>query len=113
MTPTLKVDACARITAGKPASAVAPAATPAVLRKPLRSVLARSVIPLSLLGCVVVEAAPGLSPEPSRDDHALQERRGRVAGLAEFFEHHFGDEHGRVEADEVQQRERPHRVAAT
>src|SRR5207244_4842431 len=47
-------------------------------------------------GGVGVEAAARLPPETARQHHALEERRRRIAGLAELLEHHLGDVHGRV-----------------
>ena len=44
--------------------------------------------------------------------HPLEQRRRREARLAELVEHDVGDGVRGVEADEVEQRERPHRVAA-
>src|SRR5438067_11039965 len=61
---------------------------------------------------VVVEAAARLAPVESGLDHSLEERRRGEAALAELVEHDLGDVVGRVESDEVEERERPHRVAA-
>src|SRR5215213_4352644 len=61
---------------------------------------------------VVVEASAGLAAVESGLDHALEERRRGEASLAELVEHDLGDVVGRVEPDEVEERERPHRVAA-
>src|SRR5690606_6114227 len=52
-----------------------------------------------------------LSPEVAELHHALQQRRRCEAGLAVFLEHDLGDAVERVDADEVAEGERPHRVA--
>ena len=59
-----------------------------------------------------VKPLPPLLPQVPGQDHALQQRRRREARLAELVEQDVGDEIGGVEADEVQQGERAHRVAA-
>src|SRR3990172_6653173 len=64
-TPTLKAGACARKTAGKPVSAVAPAAAPAVLRNVLRSV------PLPVRRSLITTPLSELSNELLGDDHTL------------------------------------------
>ena len=61
---------------------------------------------------VVVEALAALAAVEPRLDHPLQQRRRREALLAELVEHDVRDVVGRVEPHEVQQRERPHRMAA-
>src|SRR5436190_15190086 len=63
-----------------------------------------------LLARVVVEAAPGLAPVEPGGHHLAQRRRRGEAPLAVLVEHDVGDRLGRVEPDEVEQRERPHRV---
>src|SRR5207237_216503 len=63
--------------------------------------------PPSYLACVGVEAAARLPSEVTRDHHALEKRRRRVARLAELLEHHLGDVHRGVEPDEVQERTAP------
>src|SRR5882672_7839105 len=61
---------------------------------------------------VFVEAAARFSPHVPREHHPFQERRRGELGLAELLEHDVGDVVGRVKADEVEQRQRPHGVAA-
>src|SRR5215470_10892175 len=129
-TPILKAGACARSTAGKPTTALAPAAAPAVLRKALRSVrllisspfVCRCATALTsqvhgqhgsaMLRMIVVKPAAALAAEAARHDHALEEGRRGVARLAELLEHHLGHEHGGVETDQVQEREGAHGIAA-
>src|SRR5438067_1326520 len=60
---------------------------------------------------VVVEAHPALAAVPPRGQHLAQDRRLREALLPELLEHHVADRAQRVQADEVRQRQRPHRVA--
>src|SRR5438552_10390658 len=62
--------------------------------------------------CVRVEAAAGFAAELAGHHHSLEQRRRRVAGFAEFLEHHFGDVQRSVEADQIEQGERSHRIAA-
>src|SRR5687768_18596808 len=64
------------------------------------------------LRVVRVEALAGFASELSGHHHPLEQRRRRVARLAELLEHYFRHVHGRVEADEVEQRERSHGIAA-
>jgi len=45
-------------------------------------------------------------------DHAFEQRRRSVARLPKLLEHDVRHEHRRVESDEVEQRERAHRIAA-
>src|SRR5205085_11497990 len=61
---------------------------------------------------VVIEAAPCLAPVETGEDHTIEERRRGEAALAEFCEHDLGDVVGCVEADEIKERQRSHRVAA-
>src|SRR5579863_174050 len=61
---------------------------------------------------IIVEAATRLAPVPTGKNHALQQRRRREALLLEFIEHDVGDVIGCVQADEIEKRERPHRIAA-
>src|SRR3954447_26317479 len=63
-----------------------------------------------LLARVVVEPLAGLAPVPARGEHLAQGRRLGEAPLAELVEHHLADGAHRVEADEVGERQRPHRV---
>ena len=63
-------------------------------------------------GGVGVEAAPALPAEQPGGDHLLEDRRRRVQLVARLLVHRVEDLVGRVEADEVHQRERAHRVAA-
>src|SRR5437899_7099238 len=79
-------------------SPLAPSPSPDVSPQPLR---------------VTVESLAGLLPQPAGEDHALEQRRGGVPRLAKLLEQDGGDVVRRVEADEVEQRERPHRVAAS
>src|SRR6476661_6561576 len=62
------------------------------------------------LARVVVEAHPGLAPVPARREHLAKCRRARETPLAELVEQHVADRPERVEADEVGERERPHRM---
>src|SRR5712692_8564828 len=62
---------------------------------------------------VIKKAAAGFSAVPSRQNHALQQRRRREALLLELVEHDVGDVIGGIEPDEVEQGERTHGVAAT
>ncbi len=59
---------------------------------------------------VLVEAATALAAEASRLHVLAQERAGRVLRVAEAVLEHFHDGDARVEADEVGEGERPHRV---
>src|SRR5262249_56645333 len=65
-----------------------------------------------LLRGVSVEAFPGLPTQLSGHDHALEQRWRRVARFAVLVEHDLGDVHRRVEAHEVEEHERAHRIAA-
>src|SRR5947209_2468737 len=60
---------------------------------------------------IVVEAPTRLTPEISGGDHLAQQRGRRKTRLFELVEQDVGDEQGGVEADEVEQCERSHRVA--
>src|SRR6266851_7395678 len=65
-----------------------------------------------LFACViVVKPAPGLAAEVARGDHLAQQRWRGKARLFELVEQDVGDEQRGVQADEVEQGERPHRVA--
>src|SRR5499426_3987479 len=55
---------------------------------------------------VRVKPSSAFPTEPPSQHHALQERRRRVRGLAKLLEHDVRDVVRRVEAHEVQQRER-------
>src|SRR5262245_9000394 len=57
---------------------------------------------------VVVEALAGLAAEQAGLHHALEERRRREAFLPELVEHDVRNVVGRVVADEIQERQRPH-----
>src|SRR5829696_7495630 len=59
---------------------------------------------------VVVEALPRFPPVHPGEHHALEQGWRRVALLAVLVEHDLGDLVRRVEPDEVQEGERPHRV---
>ena len=61
---------------------------------------------------VGVEAAAGLAAEHPGGDHLLEDRRRRVQPVAALAVHRLEDLVRRVEADQVEQRERAHRVAA-
>src|SRR5271165_3488665 len=61
---------------------------------------------------VVVEALPRLAAIPAGQHQALQQRRRGEAALLELVVHDVRDVVRGVEADEVEQRERPHGVAA-
>src|SRR5204863_8976658 len=63
------------------------------------------------LARVVVEAHAALASIPACAEHLAQCRRLREAPLAELVEEDVADRAERVEADEVRQRQRPHRVA--
>ena len=61
---------------------------------------------------VGVEAAAGLAAEHAGGDHLLEDRRRRVQAVAALAVHRLEDLVRRVEADQVEQRQRAHRVAA-
>ncbi len=61
---------------------------------------------------VGVEAAAGLAAEHARGDQLLEDRGGRVQAVAALLVHRVEDLVRRVEADQVEQRQRAHRVAA-
>ncbi len=61
---------------------------------------------------VGVEAAAGLAAEHAGGDQLLEDRRRRVQPVAALAVHRLEDLVGRVEADQVEQLERAHRVAA-
>ena len=63
-------------------------------------------------GLVGVEAAAGLAAEQAGGDVLLEQRRRRVQPVAALLVHRVEDLVRRVEADQVEQRERAHRVAA-
>src|SRR6202035_3926855 len=65
-----------------------------------------------LFPLVLVESAPALPAQAAGEDHLLQERRRREALLAVLLEHDVGDVVGGVQADEVEEGEGAHRVAA-
>src|SRR3990170_1131422 len=68
--------------------------------------------PSPSLRAVVVKPLAALATEPPGHHHALQERGWGVTWLAELLEHDLGHEHGGVEPHQVEERERPHGVAA-
>src|ERR1700716_2826628 len=68
-----------------------------------------SVLDGQLAG-VVVEAPARLAPEPAGAEHLAERRRAREAPLAELVEQHVAYRTERVQADEVGERERPHRM---
>ena len=59
---------------------------------------------------VVVKAAAGLATEPPRGHVHLEHVGGSVLVVAELAMEHFGDRQAGVQADQVGQRQRPHRV---
>ena len=61
---------------------------------------------------VGVEAATGLAAEEAGGDQLLEDRRRRVEPVAALLVHRVEDLVRRVEADQVEQRQRAHRVAA-
>src|ERR1700722_10991168 len=61
---------------------------------------------------IIVEAFARLTPVPACHHQTFQQRRRREAALFEFVIHYMGDVIGRIEADEIEQRERPHGIAA-
>src|SRR5439155_2573878 len=65
-----------------------------------------------LLTGIVVEARSRFPSEASGQDHFSKQRRRCEPLLAIFVEHDVGDEVGRVEADEIEEREWAHRIAA-
>jgi hypothetical protein len=60
---------------------------------------------------VGVEAAAGLAAEQTGGDVLLEDRRGGVSVVARLRVHRLEDLVGRVQADEVEQGQRTHRVA--
>src|ERR1051326_5694719 len=60
---------------------------------------------------IVIEAAASLPAKKVRGDHLAQQRRRGEARVLEFVEQDVGDEQGRIQTHEVQQRQRAHRVA--
>src|SRR5262245_17929404 len=67
---------------------------------------------IALFSWVVVETLAGLPAKVPRHHHALEEGWRGEARFPELVEHHLGDEQRRVQSDQVEERERPHRVAA-
>src|SRR5438067_1125063 len=67
---------------------------------------------LGRIGGIVVEALAALPAIHSCQNHALEERRRRVALLAVLGEHDLGDLVGRIQTDEVEQRQWTHGIAA-
>src|SRR3989449_11707386 len=67
---------------------------------------------LGRIGGIVVEALAALPAIHSCQNHALEERRRRVALLAVLGEHDLGDLVGRIQSDEVEQRQWTHGIAA-
>ena len=61
---------------------------------------------------VGVEAAAGLAAQQAGGDHLLEDRGRRVQPVAALAVHRLEDLVRRVEADQVEQRQRAHRVAA-
>ena len=59
---------------------------------------------------VVVEAGAGLPAEPAGRDHPPQSRRRRVRRLPELLEEHLRDLQDGVEADQIREAERAHRM---
>src|SRR5512132_2130231 len=62
------------------------------------------------LGVVLVEAAQRLATEPARSDVLAQQRTRPVLVVAELAMQHLGDRQARIEADQIGQLERTHRV---
>src|SRR4051812_24423386 len=65
-----------------------------------------------LLACVIVETCAGLAAEAAGQHHFAEQRRRRETLLLVFGVHHVGDVVSRIESDEIEQRERTHRIAA-
>src|SRR6266568_7219745 len=61
---------------------------------------------------IVVEALAALPAIHPGEDHTLEEGRRGVALLSVFREHDLGNLVGRIQADEVEQGERPHWITA-
>ena len=61
---------------------------------------------------VLIEAFSALPAQFPREHHALEERRRGEHRVLVLVEHDVRDVVRRVEADEIEQRQRPHRVAA-
>ena len=61
---------------------------------------------------VAVEALAGLAAEQAGGDHLLEDRRRGVQAVAALAVHRVEDLVRRVQADQVEQRQRAHRVAA-
>src|SRR6266581_6174494 len=61
---------------------------------------------------IIVKAFAGFAPVPASHHQPLQQWRRSKAALFEFVVHHVGDVVSRVEADEIEQRERAHGIAA-
>src|SRR5436190_15308157 len=59
---------------------------------------------------IFVEASPRLSSQPSRVHHLHEQRTRPVFGIAEALLQHAQDGETNVEADEVGERERTHRM---
>ena len=68
----------------------------------------RTVIAVDHAG--TVEPASGLPAEPSGSDVLPEQRARTVLRVAEPVVHHLENRDARVEADEVRERERTHRV---
>src|SRR5690349_14787196 len=81
---------------------------------PSRPTLATRIRWLTLRspGGVVVEPATGLAAKQPRLDHPGQQRWRREQRLLELGVETLGHRHGGVQADEVGQAQRPHRVVA-
>jgi hypothetical protein len=62
------------------------------------------------LAAVVVEAATGLAAQPAGLDIFHQQRAGPVLGIGQAVMQHLHDRQAGVEADEIGQLQRPHRV---
>src|SRR5712691_862517 len=67
---------------------------------------------LALLPAVVIEPLAGLPTELPGHHHSLEQRRRGVAGFPVLVEHDLRHVHGGIEAHQVEQGERAHRVAA-
>src|SRR5579872_451714 len=67
----------------------------------------------NVLVCIIVEALSALAAEAAGEHHAFEQRGRRHHRILEFVKHDLRDVIRRVEADEIEQLQRPHRVAAS
>src|SRR5215831_664106 len=61
-------------------------------------------------GVVLVEPAPDLLAEPAGGDVLAEQRARAILVVAELAVQHLGDREAGIEADEIGELERPHRV---